>query len=262
MTATDRDNARAELETLQDEYRFQPPVAQWGDLERINALREALGFRPVTHRRLMGYPEAIVAPKAGPEPSVRRDLSDARAAYAAYLAREAELKPHREYAEMIARATHGGGQTPVYPLARMGTGGGPLLCDHCGKPMVLEGGKHHKVPVDVAFDREECPQPNWVSWIYGGMVVDVETNGTLRIYHGHLNRDPKECSTKGKEQIERAEREFVETVPAGIAGRLDELLAAERPDLGERDRMRLINDVISAAFRFDPGTGRNRPGPV
>ena len=84
-------------------------------------------------------------------PKAARDHSAARAIYQAYLQKVEELEVHRAYAERVAKATAGGGQTPVRPLATMGTGGGPLLCDYCRKPIVLEGGAFHGVTADVAW---------------------------------------------------------------------------------------------------------------
>ena len=106
----------------------------------------------------------------------------AKAMYQDYLARAVVLERHRAYASEVAAATGGTGQTPVHPLATMGKGGGPLLCDICRKPMILEGGSFNGVYADEAWRRS--PKQGWLSWIAGGMVVRIETNGTLRIYHG------------------------------------------------------------------------------
>src|SRR5438477_12727377 len=110
----------------------------------------------------------------------------AKAMYQDYLARSAVLERNRRYAADVAKATSGSGQTPVEPLATMGKGGGPLLCDVCRKPMILEGGGYQGVHADEAWRRN--PNKGWRSWISGGMVVRIETNGTLRIYHGYPGR--------------------------------------------------------------------------
>ena len=68
----------------------------------------------------------------------------------------------------------------------MGKGGGPLLCDVCRKPMILEGGGFQGVHADEAWRRN--PKKGWTSWISGGMVVRIETNGTLRIFHSYPGR--------------------------------------------------------------------------
>src|SRR6185312_17136902 len=98
-------------------------------------------------------------------------------------ARSAVLERNRRFASDVVRATSGDGQTPVEPLATMGRHGGPLLCDVCAAPMILEGGGFHGVNADRAW--EQNPHEGWVSWIAGGMVVRIETNGTLRIFHGY-----------------------------------------------------------------------------
>src|SRR5207237_5126344 len=90
--------------------------------------------------------------EAKPEPEEVQDHTEAREVYQAYLKKIEELEAHRAYAEQVAEATAGHGQTPVRPLATMGTNGGPLLCDHCGKPIVLEGGRFHGVAADAAWE--------------------------------------------------------------------------------------------------------------
>ena len=69
------------------------------------------------------------------------DHAAAKAMYRDYLARAAVLERNRRFADDVARATSGSGQTPVEPLATMGKSGGPLVCDVCGKPMFVRKGK-------------------------------------------------------------------------------------------------------------------------
>ncbi len=73
--------------------------------------------------------------------------------YQDYLARAAVLERHRRYAADVEKATSGSGETPVQPLATMGKNGGPLLCDVCSKPMILEGGAFQGVYADEAWRR-------------------------------------------------------------------------------------------------------------
>src|SRR5512146_3242533 len=110
----------------------------------------------------------------------------AKAMYQSYVTRVAVLERNRRFAADVTKATSGSGQTPVEPLATMGKSGGPLLCDVCGKPMILEGGAYQGVYANEAWRRN--PKKGWTSWISGGMVVRIETNGTLRIYHGYPGR--------------------------------------------------------------------------
>src|SRR5437764_4565682 len=157
------------LQMLEEEYAAQPLVVQQADLREINHIRSQLGM-PLVDARLNEIGAAEEGPQPGgaePEPREVRDHSEAREIYQAYLKKVRELEVHRAYAEQVARATAGRGQTPVRPLATMGTGGGPLLCDHCGKPMVLEGGLFHGVAADAAWGRN--PSDGWTSWILGGM---------------------------------------------------------------------------------------------
>ena len=249
---------REELAHLEAEYPHQPPAAWGADLERINLLRHRLGMDAILHAELMPRPARPTAPAAVRKPKPK-DHTAARAAFAAYLAKRAEMAPHREYAERVARATAGPARTPVRPMATMGPGGGPLLCDVCGKPMLLEGGRWNRRPVDEAWAGTPNPPADWVSYISGGMVVEIEVNGTLRIYHGHINHGAHECSAKGKAAIEAAEARHVRAVPAGLPDALYAFLADERPELGDAGRWRLVNEVLNELYSFDPGLGLNRP---
>ena len=89
------------------------------------------------------------------------DHAAAKAMYQQYLARVGALQRLRRYADDVAKATAGAGQTPVEPLATMGKNGGPLLCDVCEKPMILEGGAFQGVYADEAWRRN--PKKGWTS---------------------------------------------------------------------------------------------------
>lgn len=193
--------------------------------------------------------------KRAPKPPV--DHSEPRAWYVAYLAKLAELAPHVEYAKRVESATAGGGMTPVMPLATMGCGGGPLLCDHCGKPMLLEGGRFNKVYADAGW--KQNPEPNWRSWIKGGMVVEGETNGTVRVYHGYVGR-AGHCVNVARAARDAAERAYVSARPADVPNRMYKFLAAEHPETTDAERCAIISGVVDRLFSFDPGIGVNRPG--
>src|SRR5262249_37726021 len=153
-------------------------VAQQADLREINRIRSQLGLPLVdAHLKKIGAAaeeEAKPEPEeAKPKPAVTQDHTEAREIYQAYLKKREELEAHQSYAERVVEATEGHGQTPVRPLATMGTNGGPLLCDHCGKPLVLEGGPFHGVAADAAW--RQNPSDDWTSWILGGMLVEIQT---------------------------------------------------------------------------------------
>ena len=144
------------LHSLEEDYFGQPPVVQQADLREINHIRSQLGM-PLVDARLVDIGAAARedVEEAQPEPEVVQDHTEAREIYQAYLKKMEELEAHRAYADQVAEATSGQGQTPVRPLATMGTNGGPLLCDQCGKPIVLEGGPFHGVTADA--DGESQP---------------------------------------------------------------------------------------------------------
>lgn len=251
------DDLRRQLQTLEADYPTQPLIVQQADLREINRLRCELGMPLVDVRlHVVGVVE-----KAPPKPRKKRekvpDHTEARAIYEAYLAKLAELEIHRAYAERVAKATGGPGQTPVRPLATMGTDGGPLLCDHCGKPMILEGGKFQGVHADVAWRRN--PQDNWKSWISGGMVVEIQANGTLRIYHGYPGMAAGHCCNIASRADKKAEEKFDTTPRREKFPLICAFVEAEFPGKTEKERNALINDILNTMYSYDPGIGVNRP---
>lgn len=183
-----------------------------------------------------------------------RDLTAARAHYAQYLERVAALIPHQQYADRVARATQGRGKTPVQPLATMGCNGGPLLCDHCRKPIVLEDRPFRGVNADVAW--RQNPVPGWQSYILGGVVIHVEMNGTLRVYHGHPGDG---CCRDATVVRDAAYDRFVRNIPPGALNDLRLFLTAEFPALDAAAVLKLVGDVAGVLWGFDPGIGVNRP---
>lgn len=178
----------------------------------------------------------------------------AKAMYQDYLARAAVLERNRRYAAEVERATSGSGQTPVEPLARMGKGGGPLLCDVCRKPMILEGGGYHGVYADEAWRRN--PDKGWTSWISGGMVVRIETNGTLRIYHGYPGRSG--CVQKADKADDAARAEFRERSDASdVSAKLGLLRAYFKAELPDKNTDAVLSDIYGVLFVYDPGLGVN-----
>ena len=163
---------------------------------------------------------------------------------------------HRAYADRVAEATSGRGMTPVRPLATMGTNGGPLLCDHCGKPIILECGPFHGVTADAAW--KVNPNGNWTSWILGGMVVETETNGTLRIYHGYAGRSRDCCEVADRER-EKAKAKFDSSMAAEKEDIIQAFLEQEFPDMTSEGRLELLDKILDTMYSYDPGIGINRP---
>jgi hypothetical protein len=214
-----------------------------------------------THLNEIGVAVEKVKPgpkDARPRPEKVQDHTEAREIYQAYLKKIQELEVHRAYAEQVVRATAGRGQTPVRPLATLGTGGGPLLCDQCGKPIVLEGGQFHGVAADVAWRTN--PRDNWTSWILGGMVVEIQTNGTLRVYHGYPGRDDNQCCNVASREGEKAVAEFESGKGAEKRNVLLAFLEHEFPDRTRDERLGLLSKILDTVYSYDPGIGVNRPG--
>ncbi len=196
--------------------------------------------------------------EAVPEPEEVQDHTEAREIYQAYLKKVEELEVHRAYADRVVEATAGGGQTPVRPLATMGTDGGPLLCDHCGKPIVLEGGGFHGVTADVAWMRN--PRDGWRSWILGGMVVEIQTNGTLRIYHGYPGRNDRQCCNAARREDEGARAAHDSSKRSEKRDVLLAFLQHEFPDMTADEHLALLSKILHTMYSYDPGLGINRPG--
>ncbi|MDQ3338349.1 MAG: hypothetical protein M4D80_24550 [Myxococcota bacterium] len=182
------------------------------------------------------------------------DHAAAKAMYQDYLARAAVLERHRRYAADVEKATSGSGETPVQPLATMGKNGGPLLCDVCSKPMILEGGAFQGVYADEAWRRN--PKKGWASWISGGMVVRFETNRTVRIYHGYPGRSG--CVQKADKAEERDRAEFRErSKAADVSAKLELLRAYFKAELPEKNNDAVLSDIYAVLFVYDPGLGIN-----
>lgn len=249
---------RQQLKLLETDYPNQPLVAQRADLLEINRLRAQLAM-PLVDDKLneIGVVKKEPKPKVEKPKAEVRDHSEAREIYQTYLKRLDELKPHQDYADRVTRATGGPGQTPVCPLATMGTGGGPLLCDHCKKPIVLEGGQFNGVNADVAWAQN--PQDKWVSWILGGMVVEVQVNGTLRIYHGYPGRSTKHCCNAASEKDRKAREKFEAKPRPPKEKLLLAFLADEFPDQPQAAHYALLSKIMDTVYSYDPGLGINRP---
>ena len=157
------DDLRRKLRMLEGDYFGQPLVARRADLRDINQLRAQLKM-PLVDDHLNEIGVAVAEDVGAPEPEDVPDHAEAREIYRAYFKKHEELELHRAYAERVAKATSGNGQTPVRPLATMGTNGGALLCDHCEKPIVLEGGHFQGVAADVASG----PARTLFAWISRG----------------------------------------------------------------------------------------------
>lgn len=249
---------RRKLQELEEEYKDMPPAVRQADLPEINKIRAQLNMPPVDAQLNELGVDAVEEKKKEPElkPEPVPDFTEAREIYQAYLNKKSVLEPHRKYAEKVAVATEGAGMTPVRPLATMGTNGGPLLCDHCKKPIVLEGGNFHGKTADVAW--EANPNEKWHSWILGGMVVEIQTNGTLRIYHGYMGNSNQCCNIANREDKEaRSEYEAKKRSTDWL--KMLAFLKSEFPDMSEDEQSELLNDVLNTVLDYDPGIGINRP---
>lgn len=250
---------RKDLSFLEEDYFGQPAYLQKEDLEEINKIRSQLNM-PLVDDKLVEIKEEESETESENEIVEEVDpYAEAREIYERYLKKNEELDLHRKYATKIVRATEGsGGKTPVYPLAKMGTDGGPLLCDHCKKPIPLEGGSYHGKPAPVAWEQRSNPSENWVSWILHGLIVEVQTNGTLRIYHGYPNQ-PHSCYGKALAADEKARTEHDDNKESIDKKQLSEFIRNQFPEMDKKEQRSLYNEILNTLYFYDPGIGVNRP---
>ncbi len=243
------------LQMLEEDYVGQPVVVQQADLREINQIRSQLGMPLVdAHLKELG---AAVKKVPKPEPEKVLDHTEAQGIYHAYLKKNEELEVHRAYADEVASATAGRGQTPVRPLATMGTNGGPLLCDQCGKPIVLEGGQFHGVAADVAWKQNPCDK--WTYYILGGLLVELQTNGTLRIYHGYPMGHHKQCCQVASQEDRNARAKFKSNKSAEKRNLLLAFIEQEFSDLTRSEQLELLRQILDSMYSYDPGFGINLP---
>lgn len=199
-------------------------------------------------------PEPKTPPKAV---APKENHDEARQIYRAYDEKKQRMLAHLDYAKRVAKATDDSiGKTPVRPLATMGCGGGPLLCDHCLKPIILESVPVYNVPADEAWARHpELHDKNWVSYIKGGLIVYIAENGTLRIYHGYSR--PTDCDTLDIGRIRAASDAFVSD--RSKANIIWKFIEAEFPSYSDKEKNELLSDIMNVMYSYDPGIGVNHP---
>jgi hypothetical protein len=91
------------------------------------------------------------------------------------------------------------------------------------------------------------------------MVVEIETNGTLRIYHGYPGRDTKHCCNVARRKEEKAQAQFKSGKSPEKYNMLLAFIEHEFPDLPEKARWNLLNEILNTMYSYDPGIGINRP---
>jgi hypothetical protein len=116
------------------------------------------------------------------------------------------------------------------------------------------------VTADVAW--KQNPSADWTSWILGGMVVEIQSNGTLRVYHGYPGRRDDQCCNVANRQDEAARAAFD---PGKGFEKLNAVLAFlkhEFPGRTEEEHREVINEILNTLYTYDPGIGINRPAKV
>jgi hypothetical protein len=89
--------------------------------------------------------------------------------------------------------------------------------------------------------------------------VEVQTNGTLRIYHGYPGRDDNHCCNAAAREDRKAREKFGAGQGAEKQGIILAFLEDEFPDMPEKERFRLLSRVLDTMYSYDPGIGVNRP---
>jgi hypothetical protein len=93
------------------------------------------------------------------------------------------------------------------------------------------------------------------------MVVELQTNGTLRIYHGYPGQDSKHCCNAACREHKKAREAFVSARGPEHHDLMLAFLEQEFPDMTQEARLDLVATILDTMFSYDPGIGINRPGP-
>jgi hypothetical protein len=112
------------------------------------------------------------------------------------------------------------------------------------------------VTADAAWKKN--PSDNWTSWILGGMVVETQTNGTLRIYHGYPGRHNDCCEIALREQ-QKAREKFESGKGSEKKYIIRTFLEQEFPHMTTEEHLDLLGKILQTLYSYDPGIGVNRP---
>ena len=91
------------------------------------------------------------------------------------------------------------------------------------------------------------------------MVVEIQTNGTLRIYHGYPGHDSKYCCNVASREDKKARDEFESRPRPRKEGIILAFLKDEFPDKTEAEHYALLSKIMDTMYSYDPGIGVNRP---
>jgi hypothetical protein len=92
------------------------------------------------------------------------------------------------------------------------------------------------------------------------MVVEIQLNGTLRIYHGYPGRNDNQCCNVACREDEEARAAFDSGKCSEKKPMLLAFLEHEFPDMTRDGHLDLLNKILDTMYRYDPGIGINRPG--
>jgi hypothetical protein len=91
------------------------------------------------------------------------------------------------------------------------------------------------------------------------MVVEIQTNGTLRIYHGYPGRDNKHCCNVASRKDKEAREEFESGKRPEKQNMILAFIEDEFPDMTSEEHYRLLSKIMDTMYSYDPGLGVNRP---
>ena len=90
------------------------------------------------------------------------------------------------------------------------------------------------------------------------MVVRIETNGTLRIFHGYPGRSG--CVKNADKAEDKSRAEFsAQAKSMNVSAKLDLLSSYFKAELPEKDTDAVLSDIYKVMFMYDPGLGINSP---
>jgi hypothetical protein len=91
------------------------------------------------------------------------------------------------------------------------------------------------------------------------MVVEIQTNGTLRIYHGYPGQNSLHCCNVASQNDKRARDAFGAGRGSEMHGPILAFLQDEFPGLTRDEHLGLLSRILDTMYSYDPGIGVNRP---
>ncbi len=91
------------------------------------------------------------------------------------------------------------------------------------------------------------------------MVVEIQTNGTLRIYHGYPGHNDNQCCNVASREDEKARAKFESGKGSEKQNMIRAFLEQEFSEMTREEHLDLLSKILDTMYMYDPGFGINRP---